>query len=220
MSDDMFDFEDVMMDVPAGLGVAAPPPRLAGSIDHPRGALCESSPACVASEATGGGRGNEGVRLLLVRETDDVCGGEIKGGGTVIRFCSEPRDTCDTASHAKGKALLKRGCLHPCVPKKGNNQVRLEPSLPLSVVPRDETLDMLPLEEKSIALWQTCMDSCKASEFKTGRNELGVLSSGGSWGDDLGEAPSLQDLVDADDFKTPKKVRIIPSLSREADEDH
>jgi hypothetical protein len=79
---------------------------------------------------------------------------------------------------------------------------------------------MLLLEEKSIALWQTYMDSCKASEFKTGRNELGVLSSGGSWEDDLGEAPSLQDLVDADDFKTPKKVRIIPSLSREADEDY
>ena len=53
----MFDFEDVMMDVPAGLGVAVPPPRLSGTIDHPLGTLYESSPSYVVSEVTGGGTG-------------------------------------------------------------------------------------------------------------------------------------------------------------------
>jgi len=162
------------------------------------------------------------VRLCLIREIDDVCGGEIKGGGTVVRFCSKPRDMCEIASHAKSKAILKRGCLYPYVPKKGINQVRLEPSLPLSLVPPDGTLDMLLLEEKSITLWRTFMDACKASEYSTGRNELGELDQKRdipNWDEHL-EAPSLQDLVNADDFKTPKKVRVIPAMRKEDDEEY
>jgi hypothetical protein len=160
------------------------------------------------------------VRLCLVRNVEDVCGGEIKGGGLVIRFCSKPRDMCDVASHTKGKATLKPGCLYPYVPKKGTNQVRLEPCLPLTLVPPDETLGMLLLEEKSIALWQTYMDACKASECRTGRNELGELNPRGEipdWEEHV-EAPSLEDLANADDFKTPKKVRIMAPWKREPDD--
>ena len=125
------------------------------------------------------------------------------------------------ASHAKNKVILKRGCLYPYVPKKGTNQVRLEPSLPLSFVPAEETLEMLLLEEKSIALWRTYMDACKAAEAHTGDLELAQPRSGEpsplDWEEAI-EAPSLQELADADDFKTPKKVRIIGSLRKEADE--
>jgi hypothetical protein len=65
------------------------------------------------------------------------------------------------------------------------------------------------------------MDSCKASEGKTGRNELGDLSAGETSSPDWEhvEAPSLQDLSDADDFKTPKKVRFILSFTKEVDEE-
>jgi hypothetical protein len=80
----------------------------------------------------------------------------------------------------------------------------------------------LLLEEKSISLWQTFMDSCKkASEGKTGRNKLGDQSTGGGSSPDWEhvEAPNLQDLSDADDFKTPKKVRFIMSFTKEVDEE-
>jgi hypothetical protein len=160
------------------------------------------------------------VRLCLIREIESVCGGEIKGGGSVVRFCSKPRDMCDIASHAKSKTNIKRSCLYPYVPKKGTNQVRLEPSLSLSLVPQDETLDMLLLEEKSVSLWRTYMEACQASELLTGRNELGTLGRDTpNWNEDM-EAPNLQDLVNADDFKTPKKVRVIANFKREEDEDY
>jgi hypothetical protein len=94
------------------------------------------------------------------------------------------------------------------VPKKGTNQVRLEPSLLFNLLSPDEMIAMLLKEEKLIALWRTYMDACKASEYLIGRNEFGVLSDIGdipNWDAHL-EAPKLQDLVNADDFKTPKKV--------------
>jgi hypothetical protein len=167
----MFDFEDVVMDAPSSEGVATPLRSV-----QPRGTLFESSPPLVASEVTGGVRVNDGVRLCLIRSVDDVCGGEIKGGGTVVRFCSKVPGLCEVASHARSKANLMPGCLYPFVPKKGENQVRLEPSLRVKLVPADMTLDGLLLEEKSIALWRTYMDACKASEYVTGRNELGEIS--------------------------------------------
>jgi hypothetical protein len=95
-----------------------------------------------------GVRANDGVRLCLLHDVDEVRGGETKGGGTVVRFCSKPRDVCEIASHTKTKANLQQGCLHPCVPKKGVNQVRLEALLSLSLVSPDTSVDMLLLEEK------------------------------------------------------------------------
>jgi hypothetical protein len=213
----MFDFEDVVMDAPSSEGVATPLRSV-----QPRGTLFESSPPLVASEVTGGVRVNDGVRLCLIRSVDDVCGGEIKGGGTVVRFCSKVPGLCEVASHARSKANLMPGCLYPFVPKKGENQVRLEPSLRVKLVPADMTLDGLLLEEKSIALWRTYMDACKASEYVTGRNELGEISFGeeNPYWDNGVEVPNLEDLSNADDFKTPKKVRILPFMTREADEDY
>ena len=222
MSDSLFDFDDVTMDVVPGVAVATPPPRRSASVDQPLGTLFEGSPAFVASEVTGGGRGNERVCLLLVRHVEDVCGGEIKGDGSVVRFCSKPPDLCTIASHAKSKAALRPGCLYPFVPRKGENQVRLEPSLPLSLVPSDVPLDMLILEEKSISLWQTFMDACRASEAKTGRHELALPSPREDmppWEEDF-EAPSLQELDDADDFRTPKKVRLISGLKKQVAEEY
>jgi hypothetical protein len=84
------------------------------------------------------------------------------------------------------------------------------------------TLDGLLLEEKSIALWRTYMDACKASEYVTGRNELGEISFGeeNPYWDNGVEVPNLEDLSNADDFKTPKKVRVLPFMTKEADEDY
>ena len=53
MSDSLFDFDDVTMDVVPGVAVATPPPRRSASVDQPLGTLFEGSPAFVASEVTG-----------------------------------------------------------------------------------------------------------------------------------------------------------------------
>jgi hypothetical protein len=131
---DPYNFKDVRMDVSADVTESFPPARLYVAVGPPLGTLFESLPASVASEVMRGEWGNEGVRLLLVRNVGDVCGGEIKGGGSVVWLCSKPPDTCDVASHGKHKALIRPDCLYPIVPKKGNNQVRLEPALPLSLL--------------------------------------------------------------------------------------
>jgi hypothetical protein len=81
---------------------------------------------------------------------------------------------------------------------------------------------MFLLEEKLTALWRTCMDVCKALERTTGQNELGELSTGRdflNWNEHM-EATNLQDLVNADDFKTPKKVRIISFMTKDEEDDH
>lgn len=49
------------------------------------------------------------------------------------------------------------------------------------------------------------------------RNELSKPSSSPDWEERV-EVPSLQDLTDADNFKKPKKVQLIPSFKREADD--
>jgi hypothetical protein len=66
------------------------------------------------------------------------------------------------------------------------------------------------------------MEACKCSEHSTGRNELGELSFGeeSPYWDKGVEVPNLEDLTNADDFKTPKKVRILPFMTKEADEDY
>jgi hypothetical protein len=154
ISDDMFDFEDIRMDASAGLGMALPSPHPSAAIGPPPGILFESLPSSVASEVMGGGEVNKFVCCWLVHSVEDVCGGEIKGGETVIRSCSKPRDMCsNVASQAKCKAIIMPSCLYPRVPKKGSNQVGLEPALPLSPLPLDEMLDMLLLEEKPIAIY-------------------------------------------------------------------
>jgi hypothetical protein len=156
-----------------------------------------------------GVRANDGVRLCLMRCVDDACGGETKGGGTMVRFCSKARGTCVIASHAKSKANPKGGCFYPCVPKKGENQVRLEPSLPASLLPPDMSIDHLLLEEKLMFLWTIyVVDACKASELKTCQNKLGQIGHKGDtpdWDKHM-EAPNLENLTNADDFKTPKTV--------------
>jgi hypothetical protein len=51
MSDDLFDFKDLVVDIPAAADLVSVPLR---SDQQPPGALHESSPAVVASEAMGG----------------------------------------------------------------------------------------------------------------------------------------------------------------------
>jgi hypothetical protein len=128
-----------------------------------------------------GARGNDDqVHLFLFDDIETVCGRETKGGGAVVQSCSKDRDRCAVASHKKFKVALQSDCLCPFAPKKRSNQVRLEPSLLLSHVPLDEVIELLLLEEKSAALWQTHMEACKALERDTGRNELGQLSGIGA----------------------------------------
>ena len=213
----MFDFEALDMDVSSDRGSSTPP-----RLDLPRGTLFESSPSLVASEVTGGVRGNDGVRVCLIRSVDDVCGGEIKGGGSVVRFCSKPRDQCGIASHAKSKVNLKAGTLYPYVPKKGVNQVRLAPSMHISLLPPNEAIEDLLAEQKTVALWRTYMEACQASELSTGRNEFGLLSDDEdirNWEAHL-ETPSLRALENAADFKTPKKVRVISGMVKEELDDY
>ena len=92
--------------------------------------------------------------MCLIRSIDDVCGREIKGGGSVVRFCSKPQDMCEIVSHAKSKVNLNAGTFYPYVPKNGVKQVRLVPSMHVSLLPPNEVIKELLEEEKTVALWR------------------------------------------------------------------
>ena len=54
----------------------------------------------------------------------------------------------EVASHGKSRASIQPGCLR--VPKRGDNQARLELPLPAKLLPPSESVDASPLEEKSV----------------------------------------------------------------------
>jgi hypothetical protein len=63
------------------------------------------------------------------------------------------------------------------------------------------------------------VEACMASELTTGRNKFGKLSNPGDipdWDAHI-EAPNLECLVLADNFKTPKKVQVIAAMKKEVD---
>jgi hypothetical protein len=93
-------------------------------------------------------------------------------------------------------------------PKKGAIHATLLPSLGVHCIPSDKDLAVLMDDERPVATWHVYFDGCNTSEEATGENELEAPKDV-SW--EAIQRPSLEDLERANDFKTPKKVRVLPN---------
>ena len=203
--DDVFSFEDVEE--------GSSPPRVttplpgAPSSNYPRpGTLFGGSPRPVASGVTRGEKKEETrVSLLHVGDPAEVCGGVI-GSADNKKFCAVHPSQCKfQLSHSTQKFDLGKDSLYVMSPKKGSVHATLLPRLPRNCLPKHKVLDDLLNDTRPVSMWHVCFNECNAAEESTGHNELGT-SSEVAWETD--EDPSLETLERANDFKTPKKVRV------------
>jgi hypothetical protein len=93
--------------------------------------------------------------------------------------------------------------------KKGAMHVTLLPKLDDSCVPADKELIDLLNDERPVAMWHVYFDGCNMVEEVMGRNKLDAPLDL-SW--EAVDRPSLEDLERANDFKTPRKVRVMPGF--------
>jgi hypothetical protein len=177
------------------------------------GMLFARSPRPVASGVTRGEKKEETrVRMLHVSDPREVCGGVI-GLPENKKFCAAHTSVCGCqASHRGKKANPHPDTLHVMAPKKGATHANLRPALKGSHIPSDVILADLLEEERPVAMWHVCFDGCNVSEEATGENELQGTGYD-SW--DHLQRLSLDELERANDFKTPKKVRLLLDLDIE-----
>jgi hypothetical protein len=134
-----------------------------------------------------------------------VCGGVI-GAADNQKFCAVHPSLCDyQTTHLGKKFELATDSLYVMSPKKGSLHATLVPRLPRNCIPKNMALEELLNEERPVSMWHVCFNECNASEEATGDNELGTISEV-SW--EAIERPSLDSLERANDFKTPKKVKV------------
>jgi hypothetical protein len=213
-------FEDVDVDVDVDEGgrprVTAPLPGSAassGSFATAPGALFARSPRPVASGATRGEKKEETrVRLLHASDPREVCGGVI-GSPENKKFCAAHPSVCGhEATHHRKKVDLHPDALHVMAPKKGTTHANLPPALKGSHIPSDVILSDLLKDERLVDMWHVHFDGCNASEEGTRENKLQGTGYD-SW--DHLQRPSLDELERANNFKTPKKVRLLLDLDME-----
>jgi hypothetical protein len=213
--EDVFSFEDV--DAATGSGrVTTPLPSSATSRPfnaNAPGTLFASSPRHVASGVTRGEKKEEArVHLLHVSNPTEVCGGVI-GLPENKKFCAVHPNDCDfQVTHRWKKFDLQPDTFYIMSPKKGAVHAHLLPTLKGNFVPADVSLSDLLDDERPVAMWHVYFDGCNASEESTGDNEL-QASTHDSW--EHLQRPSLDELERANDFKTPKKVRLHFDLEQE-----
>jgi hypothetical protein len=217
--EDVFSFEDVNE---GGRPRVTTP--LPGSATSSRsfatapGTLFARSPRPVVSGVTRGEKKEETrVRLLHVSDPREICGGII-GLPANKKFCAaHPNDCGFQATHRGKKVEPHPNALHVMAPKKGAMHANLLPTLKGSYVPSDVILADLLEDERPVSMWHVCFDGCNASEEATGENELQGTGCDSSW--DHLQRPSLDELERANDFKTPKKVRLFLDLDMEVKEE-
>ncbi len=215
--DDEFSFEDVdSRGSPMATTPLPEPAPLSGSYDSRPGTLFGRSPVPVASGVTRGEKKEETrVRLLHVGDPANVCGGVI-GAVENKKFCVVHPRLCEfQASHGRKKFELEANTLYVMSAKKGGLHATLLPTLRENCIPADKGLGDLLADERPIAMWHVYFDGCNTSEASTGHNELKGVR-GDTW--DSQDRPSLEDLEIANDFKTPKKVRLLPEFSEPEEE--
>jgi hypothetical protein len=157
------------------------------------------------------------VRLLHVSDPREICGGVI-GSPENKKFCAaHPNDCGFQATHRGKKVELHPDTLYVMAPKKGAIHANLLPTLKGRYVPSDVILADLLEDERPVSMWHVYFDGCNASEEATGENELQGTGYDSSW--DHLQRPSLDELERANDFKTPKKVRLLLDLDMEVKEE-
>jgi hypothetical protein len=176
---------------------------------HPSpGMLFGSSPRPVASGVTRGGKKEETrVRLVHIRDPREICGGVI-GVIENKKFCAAQPNQCEhRLTHSKRKFDLQPNTLYVMSSKKGASHDTLLPKLNANCIPADKELVDLLSDERPVAMWHVYFDGCNTLEEATGENELEAPHDT-SW-EEAVERPSLEDLERANDFKTPRKVRLM-----------
>ena len=204
--DAVFSFEDVEEVSSPARTVTTPFPGAPSSFYPRAGTLFGGSPRPVASGATVGVKKEETkVSLLHVGDPAEVCGGVI-GSPDNEKFCAaRPGDCAFQLTHLNKKFELGTDSLCVMSPKKGSIHATLFPRLPRNCIPNDKALEDLLNDERSVPMWHVHFDECKAAEEATGDNELGS-GPGVSWED--ADRPSLDFLERANDFHTPRKVKV------------
>jgi hypothetical protein len=211
---DEFSFDDV--DGEGSLRATTPLPGFAPftrQFNPVPGTLFASSPHPVASGVTRGGKKEETrVRLLHVGDPANVCGGVI-GLPENKKFCAAHPSMYDyQVTHRSKRVDLITDTLYVMSPKRGAMHATLLPTLGCNYIPADVKLADLLSEERPVAMWHVYFDGCNASEEATGDNELQAPK------DDTWEYlhhPSLDELEKANDFKTPRKVRVKLDMKSE-----
>jgi hypothetical protein len=103
--------------------------------------------------------------------------------------------------------------LYVMSPKKGAMHATLLPTLGYSYIPGDVTLDDLLRDERPVAMWHVYFDGCNASEEATGEDNELQPTKDDAW--EYLHHPSLDELEKANDFKTPRKVRVKLDMKSE-----
>jgi hypothetical protein len=149
------------------------------------------------------------VCLLHVLDTSLVCGGVI-GHPDNKKFCVSHPNLCEfQTTHAGKKFPLVNDCLYVMSPKKGGLHATVSPSLPVSLLPRNTELSDLLNDVSPVEMWHVFFDECRALEASSGANELGLDKSEEERDREERDRPSLYKLEKANDFKTPRKVRVF-----------
>jgi hypothetical protein len=147
----------------------------------------------------------------------EICGGII-GTGENKKFCMAHPSQCDHhLTHAKRKFEIVPDTLYIMSSKKGGMHATLLPTLSGICIPADKALVDLLSNEIPITMWHVYFDKCKTAEEATGQNELEAPKDL-LW--DAVKHPSLEVLERANNFKTPRKVQVMPEFVKvEVDKD-
>jgi hypothetical protein len=155
---------------------------------------------------------SSGVGLLIcVEDPGSICGGVI-ANSIGRRFCT--RASCTVKSHWSQKVILKTNSLHV---RGRKDQARLEPSLLISKLPADVTVESIVVQEKGIGVWAAFFAGLEAKqerdEFLGSSPNMGSLSG---W--EEVETPSLDHLSQvARNVWTPKKLKLTDFLLVDAE---
>jgi hypothetical protein len=195
--------------LPGGNGPSVPP-TLSGSLQPLPCVLFGSSPRLVASGVTRGEKKEETrVHLVHVRDSREICSGII-GIVETKKFCASHPSLCEhRLTHSKRKFDLEPNTLYVMSSKKRAMHATLLPKLDENCIPFDKALVDLLDDERPIAMWHVYFDGRKMVEESTGRNKLDAPSDV-SW--EVIARPLLEDLERANNFKTPRKVCIMPGF--------
>jgi hypothetical protein len=142
-----------------------------------------------------------------VSDPSDICGGVI-GVTENKKLCAAHPSLCNhPLTHGKRKFELQSDTLYVMSPKKGAMHATLEPKLTAICAPSDKAFVDLLNDKRPVAMWHVYFDGCNTTKESIGQNELEAPKDV-SW--EAIERPSLEDLERANDFKTPRKVRMMP----------
>ena len=133
-----------------------------------------SSPFSLASGSTRGGKMGSTLGVVYVGKVLNICGGVIQSSGQ-SRFCCKMIGSCTTKTH-KEKVNLEPETLY--VRHSRNGHARLDPNLPIRLLPEDVSVVELMAKEHSLEVWAAYFESIKEQDVASKRSISSSTSSG------------------------------------------